>query len=79
VKQPIDNYTRLAYIMLTDGLIEVVPVSVNLHTFTHLTIRNRRLGRKLLMRHLHFVAIRDIETPVFMLPRHEYENTIQEK
>lgn len=67
----------LAYIMITDGEMEVIPVDVNIKTFTHITIHNRRLSRTLLMQSLHYYSINDIDTPVFLLPQAAIDNTDQ--
>lgn len=69
----------LAYILIKDGEVDVIPVEVDLRNFTHITIRNRRLDRSLLMKHLKYYSVRGNETAVFMLSQHDFENTDQPK
>ena len=69
----------LCYLMVVDGEALVIPLSVDLKTFTHVTVRNRRLGRDLLMKHLHFHTINGVRVPVFMLSEAEFNETVQPK
>lgn len=65
----------LAYIMITNGYMEVIPVDVDLQSMTHLTIRGRRLSRDFLFKHLQFHTIKGRETPVFLISRDEFDAT----
>lgn len=69
----------LAYIMITDGEVQIIPVSIDLKTFTHVTVKNRRLNRSLLMKHLSYCHINDMHVPVFLIPESEFKNTDQHK
>jgi hypothetical protein len=69
----------LCYLMIVDGEMSIIPLSVDLKTFTHVTVRNRRLGRSLLLKKLHYHTINGIDTPVFILSEAELSNTDQIK
>lgn len=64
----------LAYIMVKDGELVVIPVDINLRNFTHITVRNRVFKRELLMRKLQYHEINDRRTPVFLLSSTEFEH-----
>lgn len=66
-----------AYVMIKDGIIEVIPVEVDLEGFTHLNIRNKTLDRSLLLKHLQYWDIDGCSTPVFLLPRDEFLRVTQ--
>lgn len=63
----------LAYIMLKDGELEVIPVEVDLYTFKFITIRGKVLPRQLLMPKLHFYDINGARTAVFLLSKHDFD------
>lgn len=67
----------LAYIMIKDGQLEVIPVDVDVKNMTYIVVKNRRLGRKLLYKHLEYHIVNGRETPVFILPRAEFDQTDQ--
>lgn len=64
----------LAYIMVTDGEMQVIPVDVDLKTFTHITVKSRRLGRSLLLNRVHYCLVHDMTVPVFILTEDEFKN-----
>lgn len=69
----------LCYLMIVDGEMSIIPLSVDLKTFTHVTVRNRRLGKSLLMKRLKYHTINGIQTPVFILSEDEFKNTDHSK
>lgn len=69
----------LCYIMIVDGSVDVIPVVVDLNTFTHVTVRNRRLSRNLLMKYYFEHTIDGKRMVIFMIPEDVFYNTVQEK
>lgn len=69
----------LAYIMITDGELRVIPIDIDLPKFTHVTVNNRRLSRSLLMKHVSYCLFKDLEVPVFMISEDDFNNTVQSK
>lgn len=69
----------LCYLMIVDGEMAIIPLSVDLKTFTHITVRNKRFSRSLLMQKLHHHTINGIAVPVFILSEAEFNNTDHSK
>lgn len=55
--------------MIVDGEFELIPLDVNVRTFTHIIVRGKRIECSPAMTHLHYYNVNGVETAVFVLPR----------